>query len=199
MNLASSEGAAEQAVRSARNWLLSFCSHSAAELALVLVAPVRSSQFQKDGGVGNRHVRFDDEDVEVTAYLTEFGDDLVVQHGLLIAASEQSRQLLAISGDSGSILFADELQLFVDVNDGPDVLRGRDAGENLLYYVDLICTGNDRLDAAAGLRRISGIGDDDPVSMTVEREPLLKYFLPVRSGIGASARSTERDSSEENG
>jgi hypothetical protein len=197
IKLARSEGAADSG--RCRPRLLSFPAHGGAEFSLVLIAPVGGPEFEEDGGVGNRHVRFNNEDAEITAYLTELGNDLVVQHRLLSAASEQGCQLLPIGGDSGCILVVHELKLFVDVDDGPDVLGSRDAGENLLYYVDLICTGNDRFDAAAGLSRISGIGDDDPVSMAVESKPLLKYILPVRSGIGASARSTQRNSSEENG
>ena len=104
----------------------------------------------------------------------------------ILFALEQLVELVAIARDAGRVGFGDEFQFLVEIDVGADVAAGIDGVEHFARDFDLAGAGDDGFNAGLGLRGISGIGNDDPVAVAVERQQGFQLAFPV--GFGESRR-----------
>ena len=77
--------------------------HDLPEIRLGARVPVGAVELKENGGVGQRQVGLEHEDVERLPGLVELGDDLFVQQHLHGAIAEQSGQFLSIGVDAGCV------------------------------------------------------------------------------------------------
>ena len=152
--------------------------HFCAEAGFGVGAPVFAVEADEDGCVGDGHVGFEDEDVELLAGLGDLGDDLVVGQVGNGKVAEHIRDVVAVGGDAGSIVFGNPVQFRVKGDDGTDVNGAVDGVKNIADYFCLVGVGFDGLDSRRGLKGIRGIDDEDPVAVAEERHGFVELGAP---------------------
>ena len=166
--------------------------HFCAEAGFGVGAPVFAIKADEDRGVGNCHVGFEDQDVELIARLGDLGDDLVVGQGGYGEVAEHIRNVVAVGGDAGGIVFRNEAQFRVQGDDGADVDRTVDGAKNFVDYLGLVGVGFDGFDAQRGLEGIGGIDDENPVAMAEQGHGLFNAVSPDRGGDGSGLGVNDR-------
>ena len=121
--------------------------HFCAEAGFGVGAPVFAVEADEDRCVGDGHVGFEDEDVELLAGLGDLRDDLVVGQGGDGEVAEHVRDVVSIGGDAGSIVFGKEMKFRIHGDDGADVDGTDDGVKNIADDFGLIGVGLDGFDS----------------------------------------------------
>ena len=159
-------------------------AHFLPQMFFLFVGPIATIEAEEDGRVGDCHAGLQDEDMESFPGFVEFGDDLLVQERLALEAAgvefvEEMVQRIAVVGDARRVIFGNDFQFCVGEYDGTKMLCLGDDMQHLADDVELVGVGFDGLDALAGLQRVGGVDDGDPVAMAEEREFLREARVPV--------------------
>ena len=170
--------------------------HAGAHAFLGVGGPVFAIEANEDGGIGDGHRRFQDEDMEFLAGFVDLVDDALVQHRFDGVVGEQLLDLFAIGGDAGSIIVGDEGEFLVHVDERADVDGVVDGAENIAEDVKVGGVGLDGFYAGRGLKGIGGIDDEDPVAVSEEGDGLVDASVPVGLGYEERWRTKHEESHE---
>ena len=106
-------------------------------------------------------------------------DHLFVRDRFDFVVAEDPRDLGAVGGGAGSVVFGDEGQFRVHGDERAHVDGAVDGGEDVSENFELRGVGLDGFNAGGGLERIGGVDDEDPVAMAEERHGFGYARFPV--------------------
>ena len=156
--------------------------HPRAHALLGVGGPVFAIEAKKNGGVGNGHRGFEDENVELLAGLVDLVDDALVGHGFDLVVGEDVLDLFAVGGGPGSVVIGYEGEFGIHVDERADVDGAVDGSEDIAEDVEVRCVGLDGLDTGRRLERVGRVDDQNPVAMTEKGHCFVDARLPVRLG-----------------
>lgn len=106
--------------------------------------------------------------------------------------AEQVGEVRPKPGDPRNILIRDKRQLRVRENRGPQMTSLIDLIEHVTQDQRQRCSHVDRLNAWRTFERIGGIGNDDPIAVSQQRQAVLHSRLPRLILLGQCSPQSER-------
>lgn len=153
---------------------------------LGVITPVGGAQLDEDGGVGESHVRLDNEHMKLPAGFVElFNDRFMSESGsggeVVDILIKKGIEQLPVGANTRCVFFRNETEFLIGVDNRPHVGLARERLQNVAHGFDLAVVRLNGFDAGTRLERIGRIGDDDPVAMAVEGEALGERGAPLPS------------------
>jgi len=105
------------------------------------------------------------------------GDDFLVRGERDAEPLQRALEPIAIAVNSRRVFLVDEGELLIHMDDGVNVLAGVEARKHLFDGGLLAYAGDDGFDSRAGLQRIGGVGDHNPIAVAKQRQPLVEEFF----------------------
>src|SRR6185312_11210664 len=179
--------------------LLTLCSvpssiaalHRGPKAFLCLSIPVATFQFKKYRSIGNAHGGLDQQHTEHLADAVQPGNNLLVGQDAHVLSFQKLFELPAVSSNTAGVGLRNEIQFLVGVNGWLDVLGFAQKRKRRGEHSRLFSIGDDGFHATARLGWIRRIGDDDPITMAVERQPVFEGVFPFCAHFEISSSSEQ--------